>query len=69
MESSETRSIKEILGSQIQVIFEENKFRYSLPTDIAECANTHFEINVKEADLKQRILMENPVPDNLEQGK
>ena len=36
---------------------------------MAECANTHFETYVKEADLKQQILMENPVPDNLDQAK
>ena len=36
---------------------------------MAEYANTHFETYVKEADLKQQILMENPVPDNLEQVK
>ena len=32
-------------------------------------ANTHFETYVKEADLKQQILSENPMPDNLEQVK
>ena len=30
---------------------EKDKFRYNLPTDIAEYANTHFETYVKEADL------------------
>ena len=36
---------------------------------MAEYANTHFETYVKEADLKQQILMKNPVPDNLDQVK
>ena len=36
---------------------------------MAEYANTHFETYVKEADLKQNILMENPIPDNLDQIK
>ena len=36
---------------------------------MAEYANTHFETYVKEADLKQQILMENPAPDNLDQVK
>ena len=36
---------------------------------MAEYANTHFETYVKEADLKQQIVMENPVPDNLDQVK
>ena len=36
---------------------------------MADYANTHFETYVKEADLKQQILMENPVQDNLDQVK
>ena len=36
---------------------------------MAEYANTHVETYVKEADLKQQIVMENPVPDNLDQVK
>ena len=36
---------------------------------MAEYANAHFETYVKEADLKQQKLMENPVPDNLDQLK
>ena len=36
---------------------------------MVEHANTHFETYVKEANLKQQILMENPVPDNLDQVK
>ena len=68
-ESSEARNIEGTLGNRFQVIFEKDKFRYSLPTDMAEYANTHFETYVKEADLKQHILMENPIPDNLDQIK
>ena len=36
---------------------------------MAEYANTHFETYVKEADLEQQILTENPVSDNLDQVK
>ena len=36
---------------------------------MVEYANTLFETYVKEADLKQQILTENPVPDNLDQVK
>ena len=36
---------------------------------MAEYVNTHFGTYVKEADLKEQILMENPVPDNLSQLK
>ena len=50
--SSETRSIEGTLGSRFQVTSEEDKFRCNLPTDMAEYANTHFEIYVKETDLK-----------------
>ena len=46
-----------------------DKFRYNLPIDMADYTKTHFETYVKEADLKQQILMENPMPDNLDQVK
>ena len=36
---------------------------------MVDYANTHFETYVKEADLKKKILTENPVPDNLDQVK
>ena len=36
---------------------------------MAKYANTHFETYVKEADIKQQVLVENPMPDNLEQVK
>ena len=36
---------------------------------MAKYANTHFETYVKEADIKQQVLMENPMPDNLDQVK
>ena len=36
---------------------------------MAEYFNTQFETCVKEADLKQQILMKNPMPDNLDQVK
>ena len=36
---------------------------------MAEYANTHFRTYMKEADLKQQILIENPVPDNLDEVK
>ena len=42
LESSETRSRSGLLGSQFQVISEEDKFRYNLPTDMTEYANTPF---------------------------
>ena len=36
---------------------------------MAEYANTHFGTYMKEADLKQQILIENLVPDNLDKVK
>ena len=69
LESSVTRSREGSLGRRFQVISEEDKFRYNLPTNRAKDANAHFESYVKEADLKQQILTENLVPDNLDQVK
>ena len=68
-DSTETRSIEGTLGSHFQVISEQDKLRYILPTDMAEYANTHFETYVKEADLNHQILKENPVPDDLDHLK
>ena len=53
LESSVTRNREGPLGRRFQVISEEDKFRYNLPTDRAKDANAHFETYVKEADLKQ----------------
>lgn len=36
---------------------------------MAEYVITHFETEVKEVDLKQQTLMENSMPDNLDQVK
>ena len=36
---------------------------------MAEYANTHFGTYMKEPDLKQQILIENLVPDNLDEVK
>ena len=69
MESSEIRSIEGTLGSWFQLISEEDKSRYDLPTDMAEYVHTHFETYVEEADLKLQILVKNLEPDNLGQVK
>ena len=69
LDSSVTRSREGSLGRRFQVISEEDKFRYNLPTNRAKDANAHFESYVKEADLKQQILTENLVPYNLDQLK
>ena len=58
-----------MLCSQFQVIPEEDKFKYSLPTDLAKDATTNLETYIKQANLKQQILIEDPVPDNLNQVK
>ena len=50
-ESSETRSSDGLLGSRFQVISEEDKFRYKLPTDMAEYANTHFKTYSETANI------------------
>ena len=68
-ESSETKSRDGSLGTQFQFISEEDKFRYNIPTDMSEYANTHFETYVRETYLKQQISTENPVLDNLDQVK
>ena len=51
LESSETRSRDGLLGSRFQVIYEEDKFRCNLPTDIAEYANTHFQTYSETANI------------------
>ena len=34
---------------------------------MANYANTHFEIYLKESDLNQQLLLENPLSDNIDQ--
>ena len=44
-------------------------YKYNLTTKIANYADEQFDSYVKEIDIKQQILLTNPVPENLNKGK
>ena len=48
-----------------KVISEADKYKYNLPTKMANYANKQFHSYVKDTDTKQQILLTNPVPENL----
>ena len=51
------------------MIPEESLYKYGLPDSMASYANEHFELYIKERDLQNAILQENPVPENLDPVK
>ena len=48
-----------------KVISEADKYKYNLPAKIANYTNEQFHSYVKDTDIKQQILLANPVPENL----
>ena len=52
-----------------KVISETDKYKYNLPTKMANYANEQFHSYVKDTDIKQQILLTNPIPENLNKAK
>ena len=52
-----------------QIISEADKYTYNLPTNVANYANEQFHSYVKDTEIKQQILLTNPVPENLNKAK
>ena len=52
-----------------KVISEADKYKYNLPAKIASYANEQFHSDVKDTDIKQQILLANPVPENLNKAQ
>ena len=56
---------KKSINSRFKVVSEEDQYKYSLPTDMAQYANVNFDTYIKEADLMKTVLIKNPVPENI----
>ena len=52
-----------------KVILEADKCKHYLPTKMANYANEQFYSYVKDTDIKQQILLTNPVPENLNKAR
>ena len=70
--SSSSKTSKSETNSEdegFQVIPEEDQYKYSLPLKIAKYINDHFATYMKDADIKKQILLQNPVPENVNKAK
>ena len=56
-------------NDRFKIITENEKFKWKLPKSRANYANKYFEEYVPEDSLKEVILCQNPVPDNLDNVK
>ena len=56
-------------NGRFKIITENEKFKWKLPKSMANYANKYFEEYVPEDSLKEVILCQNPVPDNLDNVK
>ena len=45
------------------------KFKWNLPSSMAEYANNHFNSYIPDKGIEEQLLTENPVPSNLQQVK
>ena len=68
-QSSESESDDEPPMKRFKVITEEEKSKYKLPHSVADYINEHFEKYIPNKELKDAILVDNPVPENLDPVK
>ena len=54
---------------RFEVVHEQDLHKWDLPESLAEYANPKFRIFIPDKDIKEQILVENPVPENLPQVK
>ena len=52
---------KESTDSRFWVISEEDQYKYNLPPDMVQYANSNFDTYIKEADLIKVVLLQHPV--------
>ena len=56
---------KESTDSRFKVVSEEDQYKYSLLSDMAQYANVNFDTYIKEEDLIKAVLIKNPVPESI----
>ena len=67
--ASDSSTNEESHNDRFKIITENEKFKWKLPKSMANYANKYFEEYVPEDSLKEAILCQNPVPDNLDNVK
>ena len=67
--ASDSSTDEESHNDRFKIITENEKFKWKLPKSMANYANKYFEEYVPEDSLKEAILCQNPVPDNLDNVK
>ena len=60
-------SVSNVPMKRFKVMSTEDQFKWLLPEKIAEYVNDHFQIFLPEKGVHDSILMENPLPSNVDQ--
>ena len=60
---------KESTDSRFRASFEEDQYKYSLPSDVAQYTNVNYDTYIKEVDLIKIVFIKNPVPENINSVK
>ena len=55
--------------TRFKIVTEDEKFKWKLPKGMASYANKYFEEFIPEGDLKEAILTQSPVPENMDTVK
>ena len=55
--------------TRFKIVTEDEKFKWKLPKGMASYANKYFEEFIPEGDLKEAILTQSPVPENIDTVK
>ena len=67
--NSDSSTDEESHNDRFKLVTENGKFKWKIPKSMANYANKYFEEYVPEDSLKEAILCQNPVPDNLDNVK
>ena len=67
--SSSTGTETDFDTNPFKVISEADKYKHNLPTKMANYPNKQIDSYVKDADIKQQILLTNPLTENLNKAK
>ena len=65
--SSFTESENKIVDKKFKIVPKGEEFKWNLSSSMADYANFHFKSYIPDKDINEKILMENPVPSNLQE--
>ena len=67
--SSDGNDSNDLQHARFKIATEDEKFKWKLPKGMASYANKYFEEFIPEGDLKEAILTQSPVPENMDTVK